>query len=412
MMPTFEILLDIPDVIIEHVEINTHGEILITVRSTIQEATCRKCGRRITKGHGHDDAIMLRHLSILGQKTYICIRPARYKCLRCKGQPTTTQTLPWYVQRSPHTTAYDEHILCELINSTVEDVSLKEDIGYKAVVGVIDRYIAPNVDWKAISRIDVLGLDEISLKKGHKDFVTIVTGRWGEKTHILAMLKDRQKATVKAFLESIPLRLRRTIRAVCSDMYEGFVNAVKEVFGSHVLIIDRFHVAKGYRGAVDTLRKQELKRLKKELSEEEYRQLKGVMWLLRKKPEELQPEERKTLECLFRHSPALQLAYAFSQELTEIFDQELSQRQAQHRIRVWRKRVKNSGLTCFNSFLKTLGKYLHGMTNYFLNRHTSGFVEGLNNKIKVIKRRCYGILNIKHLFQRIYLDLEGYTRYA
>ncbi len=115
---------------------------------------------------------------------------------------------------------------------------------------------------------------------------------------------------------------------------------------------------------------------------------------------------------MFRHSPALQLAYAFSQELTEIFDQTLSKRQAQHRIRVWKKRVKDSGLTCFNSFLKTLRKYLHGITNYFIDRHTSGFVEGLNNKIKVIKRRCYGILNIKHLFQRIHLDLEGYALYV
>ncbi|MCP4396071.1 MAG: transposase [bacterium] len=116
-------------------------------------------------------------------------------------------------------------------------------------------------------------------------YYTTVTGRWGEKTHILAVLKDHQKKTVKAFLDSIPLRLRRTIKAVCSDMYDGFVNAVKEVFGSHVLIIDRFHVAKGYRGAVDTLRKQELKRLKKALPEEEFRQLNGVMWLLRKKAE-------------------------------------------------------------------------------------------------------------------------------
>ena len=52
------------------------------------------------------------------------------------------------------------------------------------------------------------------------------------------------------------------------------------------------------------------------------------------------------------------------------------------------------------------------ITNYFLDRQTSGFVEGLNNKIKVIKRRCYGILNVKHLFQRIYLDLSGYTLFA
>ncbi|MEA1895312.1 MAG: transposase, partial [Euryarchaeota archaeon] len=63
-------------------------------------------------------------------------------------------------------------------------------------------------------------------------------------------------------------------------------------------------------------------------------------------------------------------------------------------------------------FISTLDKYMDKITNYFINRQTSGFVEGLNNKIKVIKRRCYGILNVKHLFQRIHLDLTGYSLYA
>jgi transposase len=411
MTTRFEIPLDIPDVTIEHVEINEQA-IIITVKSTMKEGKCRKCGRPISKFHGHDKEVTLRHLSILGRKTYIRIRPVRYQCLRCTGNPTTTQKLSWYVPRSPHTKAYDEHILLVLINSTVEDVSLKEEIGYKAVEGLVNRYIERSVNWKRFKRLDVIGIDEISLKKGHKDFVTIVTGRRGEKTIILAVLKDRQKTTVKTFLESMPLRLRRNVMAVCSDMYEGFVNAAKEVFGRRVIIIDRFHVAKLYRGAVDALRKKELKRLKKELSEEEYQKLKGVMWLLRKKKEELSNDELNTLECLFRHSPSLKIAYTFSNEFTDIFDRELSKRQAQHKIKVWKKRVKRSGLTCFNGFLKTLGKYIHEITNYFLNRQTSGFVEGLNNKIKVIKRRCYGILNENHLYQRIRLDLEGYARFG
>ncbi len=412
MMTTFEIPLDIPDVTIENKEINPQGEVIITVKSTIKGTKCQKCGGWITKGHGHDAAIVLRHLSILGQKTFIRIHPARYTCLHCKGKPTTTQKLPWYVQRSPHTKTYDEHLLRELINSTVEDVSLKEDVGYEAVMGVIDRHIHHSVDWKTIKWLDVIGLDEISLKKGHKDFVTIVTGRQGGKTLILGVLKDRKKATVKQFLEKIPLRLHKQVKAVCSDMYEGFVNAAKEVFGDEVVIIDRFHVAKLYRGALDTLRKKELKRLKEELPEEDYTRLKGVMWMLRKKPEELRPEERKTLASLFDYSPALKTAYTFMNELTEIFEQELSKRQAQHKIQVWKKQVKKSGLQCFKGFLNTLSTYLDGITHYFVDRLTSGFVEGLNNKIKVIKRRCYGIFNVNHLYQRIYLDLEGYARFA
>jgi len=324
MKTTFEIPLDIPDVTIEHVEINKQGEIIITVASTVKETKCRKCGRKLSKFHGHDKVITLRHVPILGRKVYIRIRPVRYQCLHCAGKPTTTQKVSWYVQRSPHTKAYDDHLLLALINSTVEDVSLKEDLGYKAVAGVMERYIHYQVMWKQITRLDVIGLDEISLKKGHKKYVTIVTGRRGKHTIILAVLKDRQKVTVKAFLESIPLRIRRHVTAVCSDMYEGFVNAAKEVFGKGLIIIDRFHVAKLYRGALDSLRKKEMKRLKQALSEEEYKKLNGVMWLLRKNKEDLSEDESRTLDVLFQHSASLKLAHTFSQELTGIFNQDLS----------------------------------------------------------------------------------------
>ncbi|MCJ7702710.1 MAG: transposase [Anaerolineales bacterium] len=60
----------------------------------------------------------------------------------------------------------------------------------------------------------------------------------------------------------------------------------------------------------------------------------------------------------------------------------------------------------------TLENHMDEISNYFINRDSSGFVEGFNNKIKVLKRRCYGIFNIQHLFQRIYLDLEGYRLFA
>ena len=71
-----------------------------------------------------------------------------------------------------------------------------------------------------------------------------------------------------------------------------------------------------------------------------------------------------------------------------------------------------SPLQCFESFLGTLETWLDEIANYFLDRHTSGFVEGFNNKLKVIKRRCYGILNVTHFFQRIQLDLTGYALFA
>src|SRR5467141_401146 len=389
------------------------GHIEITVKSTVEGTLCHRCGKMTPQFYGEDREITLRHLPILGRKTFMHLRPKRSQCLHCDGSSTTTQTLSWYTPRSSFPKAYEKQILLIMIHSTVQDTSVKEDIGYEAIMGIIDRSIAREIKWEDLPRLEVIGLDEISLKKGHRDFVAIITGRMETETVILGVLPDRKKATVKTFLSSIPQRVRQTIHFVCTDMYEGFVHAAKEVLGKRVkIVIDRFHVAKLYRRGLDTLRKQELQRLKRELSEEEYKQLQGVMWALRKKEDYLTDEDKALLARLFVHAPLVKVAYELCNALTGIFDKRIGRRRAKSQLTDSIVRVRDSTLCCFNTFITTLEKWMDEITNYFLDRQTSGFVEGLNNKIKVIKRRCYGILNVKHLFQRIYLDLSGYALFA
>jgi len=405
--------LDIPNVKVLHTEINKRGEIIITVESTKDGVACRKCGRWIEKSHGHDNWVTVRYLPVFGRATYLRYRPKRYRCLECKDQPTTTQELEWHEANSPHVAAYDDHILLQLVNSTVEDVSMKEGLSYDRVLGVIERKISVDVDWSQYTALGILGLDEIALKKGHRDYVVIVTALMAnDRIVILGVLPDRQKETVVEFLRSIPKRLQKTIHTACCDMYEGFTEAVREELEATQIVVDRFHVAKHYREAADDLRKRELKRLKGELPEEVYKQLKGSMWAFRKKAADLKSDERKTLRLFFSYSPQSRLAYDLQKQLTDIFDQSISKAIAKVKIRAWIRRVEKSGLTCFDDFLKTLNHWWEEITNYFITRENSGFVEGFNNKIKVLKRRCYGLFNLKHLFQRIFLDLEGYRLFG
>ncbi|MDM8522581.1 ISL3 family transposase, partial [Desulfococcaceae bacterium HSG8] len=332
-----EELLNIPDIAAEKSETDGEGNLIIRVRSTVTGTRCNKCGRDTDKPYGHGREIMLRHLSVFGRKTYICISPPRYQCTCCEGTPVTTQKASWYEQRSPHTAAYEEHVLLQTVSSTVEDVSIKEDLGYEAVNGIITRRIAAGIVWDEIADIGVIGSDEISLKKGHKDFVTIVSALSDGEIIILAVLGDRKKETVKKFLKTVPKRLRKKIRGICSDMYDGFINAAKEVFGKRIIIIaDRFHVVKLYRKDPDGLRKKEMKRLKKELPEDEYGKLKNAMRILRKKEKNLKDEEKEVPECLFRHSPELKLAYDICKELTDIFEADISKSEAERKIRKWK----------------------------------------------------------------------------
>ena len=408
-MENFEIPLDIPNVKILETKINEEGCIIVTVESTVEGTVCHKCGSHIDKPFGRDRWITLRHLSILGREVYIRIRPKRYQCMRCDGHPSTTQQSTWYNRHSPQTKAYEAHVMLSLVNSTISDVSAKERLGYGSVVGIIDRNVAMSVDWSSFDNIETIGIDEVSIKKGHKDFVTIVTTQLSDGSlRLMGVLNGRKKNTVKQFFLSIPNRLRATVRTVCSDLYDGFINSAHEVFGKHTHVVaDRFHVAKLYRKCLDTLRKKEIRRLKKELSEKEYKKFKGVMWMLRKNRANLTEEEKNTLSELFNHSPSLGLAYIFSSTLTDIFEEELSKEEAQDKLNAWIGIVRDSSVDCFNTFLSTLTSRMDEISNYFIDRKSSGFVEGFNNKIKVIKRRCYGLLNIDHLFQRIHIDLIG-----
>jgi transposase len=243
-------LLNLPNIVIKETQVDKENRVIILVESMEKGTLCHRCGKEVEAFHGHGEEIVLRHLPLLGNEMSIRLAPKRYWCKDC--EVVTTQKLSWYPPRCLHTNAYEDPILLPLINSTVSDVSIKEQFGYEAVMGIIDRRLEVEIDWSQVARLDIIGLDEISLKKGHQDYVTIVTGRVGGKTLILGVLKDKAKATVKAFLKSIPKRIRRQVPAVCSDMYEGFIHAVKAVFGKKVrIVVDRFHVAKRYRECVD-----------------------------------------------------------------------------------------------------------------------------------------------------------------
>jgi transposase len=186
--------LDIPQVDVLATKQTRDGKFLITVESRRETTKCGVCQQEIACNYGHGQAVRLRHLPILGQETTIIIRPRRAQCPTCEHHPTTTQTLKWYAQRSPHTKAYDQYLIKQLIGSTVADVSLKENLGYDAVLGALERQVDDEINWDQVENLNTIGIDEVAQKKGHKGYRAIITARQDDGTVlILAVLKDRKK---------------------------------------------------------------------------------------------------------------------------------------------------------------------------------------------------------------------------
>ena len=168
--------LDIPDVAVLSVRQDQRGDYIITVESQLEGTRCQYCGRKLSQLHGHGRWIKLRHLPILGRRVYLRLRPKQYICPDC-GDKLTTQQPDWYAARSPHTKAYDEYLMLSLVNSTIGDVRQKEGLGYDAVKGAVQRSVRTRVDWAEFDELGVIGIDEIALRKGRKDYVAIITAQ-------------------------------------------------------------------------------------------------------------------------------------------------------------------------------------------------------------------------------------------
>jgi transposase len=405
-------VLGLSNVTVEGIYLRNGCELVIKVASTEEETHCRKCGAICDK-HGHDREMELRHLPILGYQTYIQISPKRGICKQCDDKPiTTTQTLDWYDRKSRQTKPYEDYLLFSLVNGTVADISRKESIDEHTIAQILDKKIEAKVDFSSIKKLGVLGIDEISLRKGRQQYVSVLTYRVDHKVNILAVLEGRKKADILRFLKSIPPHLQRTVTAVCCDLYDGYIQAAKAVFADKVVTADRFHVAKLYRKKLVNIRKSELTKLKKRLSKDQYQSFKDAIAILRKGRDYFTDAEKEVVQKLFDYSPKLRLAYQFSRELTAIFDTHQNKDEAQTQLREWIERVTCSELTVFNGFIKTLCKYIDEISNYFISRNNSGFVEGFNNKIKSLTRRCYGLKSAKRLFQRLKLDTLGGSMFA
>ncbi len=179
---------------------------IITVQSTTCGTKCGKCCLHTDNYHGCYE-IKVRDLPILGHKVWIKIIRKRYHCEDC--DKATTETLDWRQKRSSNTIRYEEYILRQLINSTVIDVSKKEEITSDKIYGIMKRHLSEKVNWDDFDKIPVIGIDEIANLKGHKQYFAIISARIHGQVKILAVLGDRKKKTVKDFLENIPKRLKK-----------------------------------------------------------------------------------------------------------------------------------------------------------------------------------------------------------
>ena len=200
--------LDIDSLEIVSQHIDKEGNIVFSVVNKGKQSTCHQCGKPATKPNGHVPLRSIRHLPIFDQPVYLEIKPARYQCDDCGT--TITEQYDWVSRNGKTTNGLENYLLRCVVNSTIQDVAHKEGLGYRTIQTVLNRRVAKEVDWSHYRDLHVFGIDEIALRKGHKDYVSIIsTKSLSGKLTVLAVIKDRNQDDIKAFFESIPAELKK-----------------------------------------------------------------------------------------------------------------------------------------------------------------------------------------------------------
>lgn len=412
----FIIDLELSDIKIKNTTIDELGNYHIYVSCTATKTLCNKCGKEINNAHGHSYESIIEHLPILDRQVFIHVKWPRFKCPYCDKNPTSSFRPDWLSSNGQQTSSYEDYCLKWLINSTIKDVAAKLKTTEEIIEGILSRKVNTDINWDVISPSRI-GIDEIALRKGHTQYLSIISDISVPKNvKILAVIKGRTKEDISPFLNSIPRNILLSLEAITIDMSASYFPALKEVIRDDeifntIVTIDRFHVAKLMGDKVDKERKKVFAQVKKEFenNDEELNKIKNTMWPFRHHKDGLNEDEQTRLDHLFQMSPSLKECYDLREDLSNIFNKNLSKEQGEEEIDKWIESANQyitKGINPFTSFIKTYKKYKPNILNYFLHRCSSGPVEGLNNKIKVIKRRGYGFRNIMNFAKRIFLDIN------
>lgn len=223
---------------------------------------------------------------------------------------------------------------------------------------------------------------------------------------VLDVLGNREKTTVVAWLQAGKASgLLAELEEVTTDMWDGYVEAAKEVFGDGVRVtIDRFHVMKNFQDRLGEARRE----IQRRLSKEQAKALKGSRWLWLTNWENLSVEQRRELEMLKRKFPELGQLADHREALRRIFeDHRVTQPEtAIARLRKWCERGRQLGLQALEKFNQTLENWMDKIANYFVSRSSNGPTEGFNRGLRAILWRACGMRNFTHFRLRV-LHLFG-----
>jgi len=364
------------------------------IRTPRRELRCSKCKSDEISLYGTKDRVV-RDLPVIKRPVYVKFTQNIIKCARCG---IFSERLSFLDKYARHTGRLEKfiHMLCQKM--TISDVSRVYGLSWDEVRRIDKKYLNKKYSKPKWKKLNILGVDEIALSKGHK-YLTIVTNL--ETGEVIYVGKDRKQESLEEFFIKLGFIRCKRIEAIAMDNWSPYKSAVDNYLQNAKVVFDKFHLLSAFSRTLDDVRRIEFKRCSKKDSSV----LKGSRYLLLKPQHLLKPVQRLKLINILNMNENLNLAYILKDDFKQIWESK-DKKEAEYRINVWLQMADSAGIKPLKTFANTLLKIKEGILNYFDFKITTGKVEGINNKIKVLKRKAYGYRDIDYFSMKI-MDLHN-----
>lgn len=388
-----------------HVRQDTPADpVRLTLIPTIPLGLCPQCHRSCDAIHRRSESHPVRDLSFGPQPVELIIRTYQFSCPHCQQYFTPSSSL--FAPGTHATERFLEQAARLIRFSDVANAAAFFGVPEKTLERWYYDYVerqrqGPSGPAKPIEQI---GIDELKLTNGSGQFVAVIVDHTNER--VLEVLPNRTKDAVRDYLRQQQAQgLLTQVIEVTTDMWDGYVEAAREVFGERVLLtIDRFHVMKNFQDHLSAARRE----IQRSLPKEEAKALKGTRWLWLTNRENLTGEELKELAALKAQVPVLKGLSDQRERLRALFEDPTIRTASAgtHALRQWLAQARRLGLQALNGFCTTMENWLHKIANYFVHRASNGRTEGYNHGLRSILWRAFGMFNFQHFRLRV-LDRFG-----
>jgi transposase len=302
------------------------------------------------------------------------------------------ETLEWLAETPFYTKRFAFYVGRRCRDSTLQDVAKEVHLNWKTVKELEKQYMREQLRRVGTPGPKVIGIDEVSIRKGHDYRIVVsdlVRGR-----PIWFGGKDRSEASLDLFFAWLGSKKSKGIRLAVMDMWKPFRNSTRRNAPQAAILFDKFHIMRHLGKALDAVRKSEYARL----SGKKREFIKGQKYTLLSHRENLTLNGKSALKKLLKANKRLNTAYLLKESFGQLWDYQ-KEGWARRFFENWRAALKWQRLKPYEEFAQMIETHWDGIAAFCKpeNKVSLGFVEGLNNKIRVIQRRAYGLRDEEYL---------------